>query len=61
MDSKETGLKRAVDYTFKKLKQEFYKRHKFEKWEEDNPPFILSLRDVIKALTPSIQAIEIVK
>ena len=61
MDSKERGLKQAVDYTFKKLKQEFYKRHKFEKWEEDNPPFILSLRDVIKALPPSIQAIEIVK
>ena len=61
MDSKEIGLKQTIDYTFKKLKQEFYKRYKFEKWDDDNTPFLLSLRDIVKALPPLIHVIEVVK
>lgn len=61
VDSKETGLKQTIDYTFKKLRQEFYKHHKIEELDEDNHPFLLSLKDVVDSLPPSIHAIEVTR
>jgi len=58
--SKEEKLRKTVEFTFSKLKNEFYKNNKIEEIEDDNPPFILTLRDIVESAPPSIQAIEVI-
>ncbi len=61
METEEIGIKRTIEFGFKKLKDEFYKHYKIEDRDEDNHPFIRSLKDVVDSLPPSIQVIEIIK
>lgn len=55
----ENELKRIFEDVFSMLKQEFYKNNKIEDREEDTRPDILSFRDMIESLPPSIQITEL--
>ncbi len=55
----ESELRTIVQTGFAKIKETFYKNNKIEEREEDNPPYILGLRDMVESLPPSTQVIEI--
>ncbi len=55
----ETELRKIFRDVFNMLKQEFYKNHRIEDREEDTRTNILSFRDMIESLPPSLQVIEL--
>jgi len=55
----ESELKKIFKDAFSMLKQEFYKNNKIEDREEDTRPDILSFRDMIESLPPSLQITEL--
>lgn len=57
--STENELKKTFEDVFSMLKQEFYKNNKIEDREEDTRPDILSFRDMIESLPPSLQITEL--
>ncbi|MGI0062735.1 MAG: hypothetical protein ACREBA_09825, partial [Nitrosotalea sp.] len=55
----ESEIKKIFEDAFDTLKREFYHNHKIEEREEDTRPDILSFRDMIESLPPSLQIIEL--
>lgn len=56
----ESELREIFGHAFERLKRTFYKNYRIEEREEDNPPYVLTLRDMIESLPPATQVIEIV-
>ena len=57
----ESNLEKIITDCFVRLKEEFYKLHTIEEYEDDTNPAILSKRDVIEVLPPpSIKIVEII-
>jgi len=57
---KETELKKIIREAFKKLKEKFYQKYKIAERETDTYPPILTQRDIIESLPPSLQIIELI-
>lgn len=57
----ENELRDVLVESFNKLKETFYRNYKAEDREEDIPPLVLSRRDMIESLPPSMQIIELIK
>lgn len=57
----ENELREIILLSFNKLKETFYRSYKNENREDDIHPLVLSRRDMIESLPPSMQVVELIK